>query len=51
MWILSPEGRHLGTLVLPEPPANFARGDDDRRTLYLRARTGLYRMRLQVGGR
>jgi gluconolactonase len=50
VWILSPEGRHLGTLRTPELPANFAWGDADGRTLYLTARTGLYRIRLNVPG-
>ncbi len=50
LWILSPEGAHLGTIRLPEQPANFAWGDADGRTLYLTARTGLYRMRLNVPG-
>lgn len=49
-WVLSPEGRHLGTIRGPELPANYAWGDADRRTLYMTARTGLYRMRLGVGG-
>ena len=50
VWILSPQGRHLGTLRAPELPANFAWGGDDGRTLYLTARTGLYRIRLNVPG-
>jgi gluconolactonase len=50
VWILSPEGRHLGTLKGPELPANFAWGDADARTLYMTARTGLYRIRLEVPG-
>jgi gluconolactonase len=50
LWILSPEGRHLGTLRMPELPANFAWGDEDGRTLYLTARTGLYRLRLNIPG-
>lgn len=50
LWILSPEGAHLGTIRLPEQPANFAWGDADGRTLYVTARTGLYRMRLNVPG-
>jgi len=51
LWIVSPQGAVLGTLVLPELPANFAFGDADGRTLYLTARTGVYRMRLDVAGR
>jgi gluconolactonase len=50
VWILSPEGKHLGTIRGPELPANFAFGDADRRTLYLCARTGLYRLRTRVAG-
>jgi gluconolactonase len=50
LWILSSDGRHLGTLRMPELPANFAFGAADGRTLYLTARTGLYRLRLSVAG-
>ncbi len=50
LWILSPEAKHLGTLVGPEHPHNFAWGDADGRTLYLCARTGLYRIRLSITG-
>lgn len=50
LWILSPEGKHLGTIKAPKLPANFAWGDADGQTLYMTARTGLYRMRLNVPG-
>jgi gluconolactonase len=50
LWILSPEGKHLGTLIGPEHPHNLAWGDEDGRTLYLTARTGLYRIRLKIPG-
>jgi gluconolactonase len=50
VWILSPEGKHLGTIRAPELPANFAFGGDDRRTLYMTARSGVYRMRLETPG-
>jgi gluconolactonase len=50
LWILSPDGKHLGTLRGPEHPHNLAWGDDDGRTLYLTAQTGLYRIRLNVSG-
>jgi len=50
IWVLSPEGRHLGTLVFPEEPANLAFGDGDGRTLYVTARTGLYRIRMKIPG-
>jgi gluconolactonase len=50
VWILSPEGKHLGIIEAPETPANIAWGDNDGRTLYMTARTGLYRIRLEVPG-
>jgi gluconolactonase len=50
LWIVSPEGKHLGTIIGPEHPHNMAWGDDDGKTLYLCAKTGLYRIRLNVAG-
>ena len=50
LWILSPEGKHLGTIVGPEHPHNLAWGDADGRTLYLTAQTGVYRVRLKIKG-
>jgi len=50
LWILSAEGKHLGTLHGPEHPHNLAWGGVDRRTLYLAAQTSIYRLRLNVPG-
>lgn len=50
LWIISPEGKHLGTIVGPEHPHNMAWGDEDGKTLYLCAQTGLYRIRVNVPG-
>ena len=50
LHIVSPEGKHLGTIVAPQHVHNMAWGDDDGKTLYLAARTGLYRMRLNIEG-
>jgi len=50
IWLLSPEGSHLGTLVLPESPHNLAWGDEDGRTLYVTALTSIYRVRLGIPG-
>ena len=50
LWILSPEGKHLGTLRGPEHPHNMAWGGADKRTLYLAAQTGIYRIRLNAIG-
>ncbi len=46
----APDGRHLGTVTLPEHVANFAWGDADLRTLYITASTGLYRLRVELPG-
>ncbi|MGH8670829.1 MAG: SMP-30/gluconolactonase/LRE family protein, partial [Burkholderiales bacterium] len=46
LWILSPHGRHLGTIVTPKHAHNFAWGNEDGKTLYIGARSALYRMRL-----
>lgn len=48
--VISPQGKHLGTIQLPEVPANCAWGDADGKTLYMTARTGLYRVKLKVPG-
>ena len=50
MGIARPEGKHLGTLRGPEHPHNMAWGGADRRTLYLAAQTGIYRIRLNAIG-
>jgi len=50
LWILSPEGKHLGTLHGPEHPHNMNWGDADHRTLYLAAQSGLYRVRFNIPG-
>jgi len=50
LWIISPEGKHLGTVIAPKHPHNMAWGDDDGKTLYLCARSCLYKMRLNIPG-
>jgi gluconolactonase len=46
IWVLSADGRRLGTIRPPEAPPNLACGDDDGRTLYITALTSVYRIRL-----
>jgi gluconolactonase len=48
VWVLSPSGKHLGTIAPPETPANCAWGDDGK-TLYMTAVTSVYRVRTLVG--
>jgi gluconolactonase len=50
LWVLSPEGRHLGTIVGPKHPHNMAWGDADGKTLYLCAQSGLYKIHLGIHG-
>ncbi len=50
IWIISPEGKHLGLVKGPENGHNMAWGDDDGKTLYITALTGLYRMRMNIPG-
>jgi gluconolactonase len=49
VWIISPEGQHLGTIVTPKHPHNLAWGDDGS-TLYLTAQGSLYRIPLKTSG-
>jgi gluconolactonase len=50
VWIFDPSGRHLGTVTAPHPVHNFAWGGRDGRTLYLCARSSLYRIDLLIPG-
>jgi gluconolactonase len=49
VWVMKPDGTHLGTIKLPEQPANCAWGDAGR-SLYMTAETGLYRLKTSVMG-
>jgi gluconolactonase len=50
IWILSPGGKHLGTVKCPQPAHNFAWGGDEGSDLYIMARSKIYRMPLLVRG-
>lgn len=50
VWIISPEGKHLGTIKVPERVANLTWGDKDAKTLYITASTSIYRVRLKMAG-
>ena len=50
VWIISPAGKHLGTIKVPEVTSNVAWGDADGKTLYITASTSVYRVRLNVAG-
>jgi gluconolactonase len=50
IWIISPSGKHLGTILVPEFVANLCFGDRDNKTLYIAARTGVYKIRVNTPG-
>jgi len=50
IWVWNPQGKHIGTIVLPEQPANLAWGDKDYRTLYITATTSVYRLKMKAQG-
>lgn len=50
IWVWSPEGVHLGTIALPEQPANLTWGGKDLRTLYITATTSVYRLETRTTG-
>ena len=49
VWIIAPDGTHLGTIKTGEVTANVGWGDDGR-TLYMTSSTSLYRIRLTTEG-
>src|SRR5262249_15021712 len=50
IWVWDSQGHHLGTVVIPEQPANLTWGDKDYGTLYITATTSVYRLRTKVRG-
>jgi gluconolactonase len=50
IWVWDPEGHHLGTIALPEQPANLAWGDPDYSTLYITAKKSIYKLRTSARG-
>ena len=50
IWVWDANGNHLGTIALPEQPANLTWGDKDYRTLYITATTSVYRLELKTQG-
>ncbi len=50
IWIWDSKGNHLGTIVMPEQPANLTWGDKDYDTLYITATTSVYRLKMKTQG-
>ncbi|MCX7595294.1 MAG: SMP-30/gluconolactonase/LRE family protein [Fischerella sp.] len=50
IWVLNESGKRIRLIEIPELPANLAWGGEDWKTLFVTARTSLYRIRLEVKG-
>jgi gluconolactonase len=50
IWVWDAQGEHLGTIVLPEQPANLAWGEPDYRTLYFTATKSVYKLQTLARG-
>jgi gluconolactonase len=50
IWVWDENGNQLGTIVMPEQPANLAWGDADFRTLYITAKTSVYELKTKARG-
>ena len=46
--VFTPDGKRIGKILVPETPANLCFGGADGRTLFIAARTGLYRIGVNV---
>ena len=44
IWVWDSQGHHIGTIEMPEQPANLNWGDSDYRTLYITATTSVYKL-------
>jgi gluconolactonase len=50
IWVFTPGGEHLGTIAVPEVPANCAFGGADERTLFITAQTSVYELAMAHRG-
>jgi gluconolactonase len=50
IWIMSPTGRHIGTILSSEHLTNFAFGGADGKTIFLESATSLFRVPVKVPG-
>ena len=50
IWVWDANGNHLGTIVMPEQPANLTWGDPQYKTLYITATTSVYLLKTETRG-
>jgi gluconolactonase len=50
IWVISPDGEHLGVIEVPENTGNLTWGGRDWKQLYIPSSTSLYRIETKVAG-
>ena len=50
VWIFTPEGKPIATILMPEKVANLAWAGPDRKMLYITASSSVYRVHLKIAG-
>jgi gluconolactonase len=50
VWVITPEGKHIGTVLTPDQEANLAFGDADGKSLFMMLHSSVYRLRVKVAG-
>ena len=50
IWVMNPDGKHIGTIKFPEQAVNFAFGGPDLKTLFCCAHTSVYTLRVTTPG-
>jgi gluconolactonase len=50
IWVWDASGQHVGTILMPEQPANLNWGDKNYRTLYITATKSVYRLETKTRG-
>jgi gluconolactonase len=48
IWVIDPQGNHLGTVPTPEFPGNLCWGGEDLRTLFVCSSTTVFSVRTKV---
>ena len=50
VWIISPDGKHLGTILTPDRITNLTFGGEDGKTLFMTAHASIFRIQLRASG-
>ena len=50
VWIMAPDGKHLGTILTPDRVSNLSFGGLDGKTLFMTGRSSVMSIKVKVGG-